>query len=109
VALALRAMWQRRRSQPTCIPDTMKIAVIVVSVAVIVFIAVVLLGQGGPEPSATHADEADPGGGGVSDRWYRGADRPAGPDVEDQSIGGPTVGRQSQTGAGENGPRLPDS
>ena len=83
----------------------MKVAVIVVAVIAVLVCALVLLRQGHPEQTSTHTD--DPTSDTLSDRLYRGVDRPAGPDVEDQSIGDPTVGGTSQPGAAEGAPDPP--
>ncbi len=80
----------------------MNVAVIIVAVIAIVVLAVVLLRQGHPEQTATTID--DPTGDHLSDRLYRGVDRPAGPDVEDQSIGDRSIGGTSQPGVTPDGP-----
>jgi len=82
----------------------LKVAVIVVGVIAVVVLAVILLRQGHPEQTAT-ADE--PTGDSLSDRLYRGVDRPAGPDVEDQSIGDPRAGETSQPGVAPDRPPEP--
>ncbi len=86
----------------------MKIAVIVIAVLAVVVLAVLLLRQGHPEQTATHSDASAPDD--ESGRLYKGVDRPAGPDVEDQSLGDPTVGGRSQPGAEPPGgsPERPD-
>lgn len=83
----------------------MKVAVIIVALIAVVVLAVVLLRQGHPEQTATTTD--DPTGDSQSDRLYRGVDRPAGPDVEDQSIGDRTVGGTSQPGVAPDRPPEP--
>lgn len=83
----------------------MKVAVIIVAVIAIAVLAVVLLRQGHPEQTATTTDE--PTGDNLSDRLYRGVDRPAGPDVEDQSIGDRSVGGTGQPGVTPDRPPEP--
>ena len=83
----------------------MNVAVIIVGVIAVVVLAVILLRQGHPEQTATTTDE--PTGDNLSDRLYRGVDRPAGPDVEDQSIGDRSVGETSQPGVASDRPPEP--
>ncbi|MDQ6698070.1 MAG: hypothetical protein M3Z46_11510 [Actinomycetota bacterium] len=83
----------------------MKVAVIIVGVIAVVVLAVLLLRQGHPEETATTAD--DQTGDSRSDRLYGGVDRPAGPDVEDQSIGDPRIGGTSQPGVAPDRPPEP--
>lgn len=60
------------------------VVVIVFAVALVVASAVVLLRQGSPEDTASHDDE--PTDDTDSDRFYRGVDRPAGPDADSGTI-----------------------
>lgn len=81
----------------------MKAVVIIVAVLVIVALAVLLLRQGNPEDTATHGrSPADTD----SERFYRGIDRPAGPDAEDQSPDGLSAGGARSRG-GDDAPPAP--
>jgi hypothetical protein len=80
-----------------------KVVVIVVAVLVIVALAVLLLRQGNPEETATHGGPPDDSD---SERFYRGVERPAGPDAEDQSPDGLSAGG-ARSGSGEDAPPTP--
>jgi len=58
----------------------MTIVFILVTVAVILGLAFVLWRQGHPEDTASHQEDVTTDS--SSDRFYRGVDRPAGPDAE---------------------------